>query len=95
MNSPSYGSSRIDVSSAVIMGRNSKKSIRFRSMFPFGTISLLVSVKTPQVSYRRASVVGPLISVTNDYKFGAEEAAKKRYDMRKYRKMMQADQKSK
>ena len=47
------------------------------------------------VLYSSARVVGALVPVTSDYKFGAEEAAKKCYDMRKYRTMMQADQKSK
>jgi len=41
--------------------------------------------------YSSATVVGPLVPVTKDYKIGAEEAAKKHYDMHKYRKMMQTD----
>ena|SRR5947209_12193093 len=55
---------------------------------------LAISQHAASLLYSSATVVGPLVTVTKDYTAGAEEAAKKRYDMGKYRKMMQAGQAS-
>jgi len=53
-----------------------------------------ISKHASSLLFSSARIVGPLVPVTSEYEFGAKEAAKKRYDMRKYREMMQANRTS-
>lgn len=47
------------------------------------------------VLYGSMKVVGPIVATSRDYGSGAEEAASKRYDMKKYRSMMLGGRQSK
>jgi hypothetical protein len=53
-----------------------------------------ISHHAASLLYSSARIVGPLINVKRNYAIGAKEAANKRYDMRKYRKMMLANRSS-
>jgi hypothetical protein len=48
-----------------------------------------ISHQLAEELYATAKIVGPIVATSPDYPIGAEEASKKRYDMSKYRTLMQ------
>jgi hypothetical protein len=53
-----------------------------------------ISRQLAEELYATAKIVGPIVPASPDYPIDAEEAAKKRYDMSKYRKQIQGPKRS-